>query len=62
MTLKVIGQISVQTKLFAELQGRTEENLHDVASALIELGIDIRSLLKFILVSNQQNVRRIAKR
>lgn len=36
----VISQLSVQTKLFSELQGRNEANLHDVGSALIELGIN----------------------
>ena len=58
----VIYQISIQTKLYAELTGRTEANLHDVASALIELGMDFRSLFKYILSANQNKIRRIAQR
>lgn len=43
-----IGQLLTQVKLFAELQGRTEPNLHDVASGFIEIGIDLKSLMRYI--------------
>jgi len=45
-------QLSLQTKHFAELQGRTESNYHDLASSLIELGIDLVSLFKYICKVN----------
>lgn len=38
LIFQVICQLSIQTKLYSELTGRTEANLHDVASALLELG------------------------
>ena len=54
--------MSIQTKLYSELTGRTEANLHDVASALLELGIDFRSLFRYILQANQNKLRRVAQR
>ena len=49
---KVLLQLSLQTKHFAELQGRTEANYHDLASSLIELGIDQVSFFKYICKVN----------
>ena len=61
--LKVIYQLSLQTKFYAELQTRTEPNYHDVASALIDLGVDLNSLFKFIRTNNSQKGRnKIMKR
>lgn len=56
-----IYQLSIQTKLYSELTGRTEANLHDVASALLELGVDFRSLFRYVIQANQNKLRRIAQ-
>jgi len=57
----VIYQLSIQTKLYSELSGHTEATLHDVASALMELGIDFRSLFKYIISCNLNKIRRVAQ-
>lgn len=56
-------QFSLQIKSYSELQSRTEPNCHDIASAFIDLGIDLNSLFKYIRSQNLQRTRtKVAKR
>ncbi|RNA39769.1 transcription initiation factor TFIID subunit 8 [Brachionus plicatilis] len=61
MFIAFISQLSIQTKLFAELQNRTEPTFHDLASALIEIGIDVLSLYKFYKNLNNEKYQKIAE-
>ncbi|CAF0728085.1 unnamed protein product [Brachionus calyciflorus] len=60
MFIAFISQICVQTRLFAELQNRNEPTFHDLASAFIELGIDVKSLYKFTKTLNSDKFQKIA--
>lgn len=58
-----MNQFCNQTKSNAELQGRVEPTYHDLASALIELGIDLNSFFKYIRTINTRIPKnKIAKR